>query len=243
MQVTELIDKYGDIATYLVFDLVVIFLMTYVLYFRRHWRADLLLSYVALNIGIFVTMSLLTQVRVDIAVGFGLFAILSIIRLRSSAVTQQEVAYYFIALVLGLVNGLGVPDRALVIAMNVVLLLVMFAVDSKLLRERSQRMDVHLDGVYTNEAALIAELERKLGGRVTYHEITDVDLIHGHMLVDVRLRPGQGVIEPPPAKNHHHHHAAADVTPAPGSAPTVDGETAAGASLDGRRDDGVRQGA
>jgi hypothetical protein len=46
-------------------------------------------------------MSLLTKVRVDIAVGFGLFAILSIIRLRSSAVTQQEVAYYFLALVLG----------------------------------------------------------------------------------------------------------------------------------------------
>ena len=37
-------------------------------------------------------MSVLTQVRVDIAVGFGLFAILSIIRFRSSAVTQQEVA-------------------------------------------------------------------------------------------------------------------------------------------------------
>ncbi len=81
-----------------------IFVMAYVLYFRRHWRADLLLSYVALNVGIFVTMSLLTKVRVDIAVGFGLFAILSIIRLRSSAVTQQEVAYYFIALVLGLVT-------------------------------------------------------------------------------------------------------------------------------------------
>jgi hypothetical protein len=48
-----------------------------------------------------VTVSLLTQVQVDLAVGFGLFAILSIIRLRSSAVTQREVAYYFLALVLG----------------------------------------------------------------------------------------------------------------------------------------------
>jgi hypothetical protein len=97
----ELIDQlnfYSGVATYLLLDLVAIFLMTYVLNFRRHWRADLLLSYVALNIGIFVAMSLLTQVRVDIAVGFGLFAILSIIRLRSSAVTQQEVAYYFVAL-------------------------------------------------------------------------------------------------------------------------------------------------
>ena len=44
MQLTELLDRYGGIATYLVLDLVVIFLMTYVLYFRRHWRADLLVA-------------------------------------------------------------------------------------------------------------------------------------------------------------------------------------------------------
>ena len=158
------------------------------------------MSYVALNIGIFVTMSLLTQVRVDIAVGFGLFAILSIIRLRSSAVTQQEVAYYFVALVLGLVNGMGVPDLGLVVGMNLVLLLTMLAVDSRLLRDRARRMDVRLDGVFTNEAALVAELERKLGGHVVYQEITEIDTIHGHMLIDVRLRPGQGVIEPPAEK-------------------------------------------
>jgi hypothetical protein len=197
MQLTDLLNRYGGIATSLVIDLVVIFLMTYVLYFRRHWRADLLLSYVALNLGIFVTMSVLTQVRIEIAVGFGLFAILSIIRLRSSAVTQQEVAYYFLALVVGLVNGLGVPDRGLVVALNVVLLLVMFAFDSKPLRDRSRRMEVHLDGVYTNEAALVAELERKLGGRVAYQEISEIDLINRHMVIDVRLRPGHGVIEPP----------------------------------------------
>jgi hypothetical protein len=238
MQNTDLLNSYGGIAAYLGLDLVAIFLMTYVLYFRRHWRADLLLSYVALNIGIFVTMSLLTQVRVDIAVGFGLFAILSIIRLRSSAVTQQEVAYYFLALVLGLVNGMGVPDRALVVAMNVVLLLTMFVVDGRRLRDRSRRMDVHLDGVFTNEAALVAELERQLGGRVVYQEITEVDLIHGHMLVDVRLRPGHGVIEPPQPKSHHH--AANDATPA-GPDPATVGETAAGVSVGGRHDDAVRQ--
>src|SRR3954454_4816761 len=236
---SDLLNRYGDIATYLVLDLVVIFLMTYVLYFRRHWRADLLLSYVALNIGIFVTMSLLTQVRVDLALGFGLFAILSIIRLRSSAVTQQEVAYYVLALVLGLVNGMGVPDRGLVVAMNAVLLLTMLAVDSKPLRDRAQRMDVRLDGVYTNEAALVAELERQLGGQVAYQEITEVDTIHGHMLIDVRLRPGRGVVKPPPQKSHHH--AADGATPA-GPDPTVHGEPAADSSLGGRQDDAVRRG-
>jgi len=240
VQLPDLLTRYGDILTYLGIDLVAIFVMTYVLYFRRHWRADLLLSYVALNVGIFVTMSLLTKVRVDIAVGFGLFAILSIIRLRSSAVTQQEVAYYFIALVLGLVNGMGVPDRGLVVGMNVVLLLAMLAIDSRHLRNRAQRMDVRLDGVFTNEAALVAELERKLGGRVVYGEITEIDLIHGHMLIDVRLRPGQGVIEPPQPKSHQH--AVDGATPAPGSDPATRDELAAGSSLIGRRNDDVRHG-
>jgi hypothetical protein len=79
---------YADYAIDLGINLLSIFLLAYVLYFRRHQRADLLLAYVALNIGIFVAVSLLSTVRVDMALGFGLFAILSIIRLRSSAVTQ-----------------------------------------------------------------------------------------------------------------------------------------------------------
>ena len=239
MQLSDLLNRYSGVATYLGLDLLAIFLMTYVLYFRRHWRADLLLSYVALNVGIFVTMSLLTKVRVDIAVGFGLFAILSIIRLRSSAVTQQEVAYYFLALVLGLVNGMGVPDLGLVVGMNLVLLLTMLAVDSRLLRDRSRRMDVRLDGVFTNEAALVAELERKLGGQVVYQEITEIDTIHGHMLIDVRLRPGEGVIEPP-AEKPHHHHAEDGATPVPGSDPATSVATA-GSSFGGRRDNDFRR--
>jgi hypothetical protein len=117
----------------------------------------------------------------------------------------------------------------------------MLAFDSKWLRDRSRRMDVHLDGVYTNEAALIAELERKLGGRVAYQEITEIDLVHGHMLIDVRLQPGQGVIEPPPPKSHHHH-AADGTTPALAEYVANGGERLAGSSFGGRRADEVRGG-
>src|SRR6476469_6929450 len=128
---------YAEIATDLAVNIAAIFLLAYVLYFRRHRRADLLLAYVALNIGIFVAMSLLSKVRVDIALGFGLFAILSIIRLRSTSVHQQEVAYYFIALVMGLVNGLDIDDRRLVVLVNALLLVTMAVVDRRLLRDRA----------------------------------------------------------------------------------------------------------
>jgi Domain of unknown function (DUF4956) len=188
----EVITKYRGFGIDLLIDTVAILLMAYVLYFRRHWRADLLLSYVTLNIGIFVVMSVLSTVRVDIAVGFGLFAILSIIRLRSSAVTQQEVAYYFVALVMGLVNGMDVADRGLVVALNVLLLVTMAVFDSTPLRNRSRRLDVQLKRVYDSDAALVADLERQLGGRVMYHEVTELDLGRRHTTVDVRYRPGVG---------------------------------------------------
>jgi hypothetical protein len=204
--ISQAIAQYSGFGIELAIDLVGILLMAYVLYFRRHWRADLLLSYVTLNIGIFVVMSVLSTVRVDIAIGFGLFAILSIIRLRSSAVTQQEVAYYFVALVMGLINGLDVADRALVIALNVLLLVVMAVFDSKPLRDRSRRLDVHLKTVYDSDAALVADLERELGGRVMYHEVTEIDLGRQHTTVDVRYRPGVGV-----SRQGHHEQAHHDV--------------------------------
>jgi hypothetical protein len=184
--------KYADFAIDLGTDAAAIFLLSYVLYFRRHRRADLLLGYVALNVGIFVAMSLLSSVRLDVALGFGLFAILSIIRLRSTSVTQQEVAYYFVALVLGLVNGLGLDDRLLALAVNVLLLATMFAVDCRPLRDRARRMDVTLDVVHADETSLVADLERRLGGTVMHHEVNDVDYVRGTMLVDVRYRARPG---------------------------------------------------
>jgi hypothetical protein len=181
---------YRDYAIDLGVDVAAIFLLAYALYFRRHRRADLLLGYVALNIGLFVAMSVLGTVPVDMSLGFGLFAILSIIRLRSTSVTQQEVAYYFVALVMGLVNGLGLDDRRLVVLINVVLLATMLVVDGRPLRERVRRLDVTLDVVHADDFALVADLERRLGGQVMHHQVNEVDYVRDTMVVDVRYRVG-----------------------------------------------------
>ena len=179
-------------------DVIAVALLAHAIYFRRHRRADLLLAYVVLNIGIFVAVSLLSVARVDISLGFGLFAILSIIRLRSSAVTQQEVAYYFVTLVLGLVNGLNLPDRPLVVLIDALLLVTMLVVDGRGLRDRARRVDVTLDTVHSDDDALVADLEHRLHGRVMHHEVNDIDYARNTMLVDVRYRPGTRPVEESP---------------------------------------------
>jgi hypothetical protein len=75
-------------------DLVAIALLGYAVYFRRYHRRDLLLAYLALNLGVLAVTVLLTGVQVGLGLGLGLFGILSIILLRSEQLTQEEAAYY-----------------------------------------------------------------------------------------------------------------------------------------------------
>ena len=88
-------------------DLVAIGVMTFGLYFPRHRRKDMVVAFLAVNLGLLAVTSALSADGIGIGIGFGLFAVLSIIRLRSAELDQQEVAYYFAALALGLLGGLS----------------------------------------------------------------------------------------------------------------------------------------
>lgn len=159
-------------------------------YGMRHHRRDLVLAYAALNIGVFAVVTLLSGAESAAALGFGLFGILSIIRLRSDAITQEEVAYYFVALALGLVNGMTLADWRITLLLNAVLLGVMYVADHSLLLKRSRHQRVVLDVLHSDATALVADLERRLGGHILRHIVTDVDYVRETMTIDVRFRAG-----------------------------------------------------
>ncbi len=173
-------------------DLVGITVLAWGTYYRRYWRRDLLLAYVALNLGVFAVTATLAGASAGLGLGLGLFGILSIIRLRSDAITQEEVAYYFVSLALGLLGGLHPEPRWLAPALTGVLVLAMVVVDSPRTSRRTLRQTVTLDRAYTDPGVLRAVLEQLLGGEVKYHVVSELDLVRDITVVDVRYRP-QGV--------------------------------------------------
>jgi hypothetical protein len=185
--------KYLDLLVDLGIDLIAVFVVAVVLYYRRHRRADLLMAFVSVNVGLFITMSLLSSVRVDLSTGFGLFAILSIIQLRSKPASQEEVAYYFAVLVMGLANGLRLHDRLMTIILNLVLIGVLYLVDNRALFNKAYRITVTLDVVHEDPSALVADLERRLRGQVMDHIVEDVDYVREITVIDVRYRPDNPV--------------------------------------------------
>jgi hypothetical protein len=172
----------------LVTDVVAIGLLAYGVYFRRYQRRDLLLAYVALNVGVLAVTALLTSTQAGIGLGLGLFGILSIIRLRSDQLTQQEVAYYFVALALGLVNGLRPAPGWLAAATSAVLVAVMYAVDHPRLGARTQRRLLTLDVAYPDPAELRRALQRLLAAEVGHLVVLELDLVRDITVVDVRYR-------------------------------------------------------
>jgi len=169
-------------------DLVAVTVLAYGLYYRRHHRRDLLFAYVALNVGIFAVVSLLLVQRVDLAVGFGLFGVLSIIRLRSSEITQQEIAYYFVAIVLGLVNGIASALPLTALLLDGVLLAVVHVADHPRLLGRTRQQVVTLDVVHADPTLLKADLESRLRASVLHYVVTQVDYVRDVTVVDVRFR-------------------------------------------------------
>ena len=81
---------------------------------------------------IFVLLVVMTIVRTDfsIAVGFGLFALLALIQIRSAPFTKTEVAYFFGAIALAVINGTGISDYVFVIMANGLVVLSAWCISS-----------------------------------------------------------------------------------------------------------------
>lgn len=174
----------------LLIDLIAIFVVAFCVYYRRHRRTDLLLAYVVINVGLFaIGLLIVQQMQIGVAFGFGLFAILSIIRLRSDPIAPEESAYYFISLVLGLVNGIQFRDQWLVHLLDVAIVCVVVLTDNAVVLPATRRQLVTLDVVHPDEASLRRDLEERLNSRVLKLVVRQVDYVREVTQVDVRHKP------------------------------------------------------
>ena len=157
------------------------------LYVRRHSRKDLLAAYVGVNVGVLAVTLLLATSNVGAGLGLGLFGVLSIIRLRSTELAQHEVAYFFAALALGLLGGIGASLATTALLMALVVVSLWIGDHPSLLR-RNRHQVVMVDHAIADETALTEHLARLLGARISSIDVQRLDLVNDTTLVDVRYR-------------------------------------------------------
>jgi hypothetical protein len=172
----------------LALDLVGIVVLAFGLYFRRHRRRDLVVAYLAVNVGVLGVSWALAQSAIAAGFGLGLFGILSIIRLRSGELNQYEIAYYFCALALGLLGGLAESTGWPGLAAMLLILAVMALADHPRTMRRIESAEIVLDEAIPDRLALMAHLERLLGGSVESLNVIKLDLVNDSTVVQVQYQ-------------------------------------------------------
>lgn len=188
-------------------DIAAILILTFGLYLRRHRRRDLAVSYIGINIGVFAVATALAGSTVSAGLGMGLFGVLSIIRLRSTELEQHEIAYYFSALAIGLIAGMGPTPVWLPITLVALILVAMLVADHSKVLPSYRHQEVVLDRAIADDDERNAHLSMLFGG-ATIHQavVQQLDLINDKTIVKVRYsRPSLSMIEPDSSRSAENH--------------------------------------
>jgi len=177
---------YGDVLARLGVDLVAIVLLAYGVYFRRHGRRDLLVIYAMFNVGLFLALVVMTAGTVSVGVGFGLFAVLSIVRLRSEPFSNIELGYFFVALVVALVCGLDLGSPLVAAGLATIAVAAAAAIDHPRLVRHSKRTELVLEVVFADEDALRRHVEERLNADVSDLAVLELDYVRDITRVAVR---------------------------------------------------------
>lgn len=151
----------------------------------RHGRRELVVAFLGVNVGVLAVATALGSETIGAGLGLGLFGVLSIIRLRSEELTQSEIAYYFAALALGLLGGIGTANVALSGSLMALVVAAVWLGDHPAVTRRSVTEEVRLDRAFTDPTALRAHVEALLGD-VDQVSVLRTDLVDDVTLVLVR---------------------------------------------------------
>jgi hypothetical protein len=180
------VPAYGDVLLRLAIDVVAIGALAYGIYYRRHGRRDLVVIYSMFNIGLFLALVVIMSGDISVAVGFGLFAVLSIVRLRSEPFTNGELAYLFLALVIGLVTGIDIGSIGLTVLLSALALVAAAVIDHPRLLRQTRQLQITLETIPSDPDTLRRHVEERLNARVYECHVLEIDYVRETTRVSVR---------------------------------------------------------
>lgn len=161
------------------------------LYLVRHRNREMMISYAVINAGIFtVSVALVSAGSNASAMGMGLFGVLSIIRLRSTALSQREVGYYFVALSVGMIAGINISPAYIAFGLMATLVALIAILDSRSApTSKELTQTVTADRAISDEEELKSYLSKHLGYTVTAVKVTELDMVNNLTRATVTYQP------------------------------------------------------
>jgi hypothetical protein len=199
-----------DFAIGAVFNLAVALAVVRGIYYPAARSKDHVFSFLAFNTVIYFVLSLLRSVELSVGIGFGLFAIFSVLNYRTTEMSIREMTYLFTLIALPVMNAFllagGAEQLPQVLVGNAAVVLLLLALEKEwgFRFEASHRLTYdRLDLIApANRDALLEDLRARTGLPVKRVEIGRIDFLRD--TADLQV-----FYDPPRSRSHARSHAAA----------------------------------
>ena len=151
------------------FNLLIAYTIIKLIYHRDHKGNDFVFTYFMFNSLIFFFAYILGNLDVNMAFGFGLFAVFAILRYRTDPIPIKEMTYLFIVITIGVINALSANNVAFseVLFANVAIVTLTFFLERYWVNNLLNSKAIVYDGLEKispeKNQELIDELSEKTG--------------------------------------------------------------------------------
>ena len=163
-------------------NFLVAFIVVRFIYYPTNKNKNYVFTFLAFNTIIFFVLSLLASTELSVGIGFGLFAIFSMLRYRTDAMPIREMTYLFAIIALPTINAILFSSDTLTVLLlaNGIIAGVLYVFERGWGFQYESSRKIVYDNVKMlkpeNEELLLADLERRTGLAVKRVEIGSVNL-------------------------------------------------------------------
>lgn len=173
----------SDFAIRSVIDFISVLILVALIYYPKHKNKDFIFTFILFNVVNFMICCLLGAAKIKIGFAFGLFAMFSIIRYRTIAISIKDMGYFFICVALGMLNSLASVDNGftVLIICNLVVLILTFILERLDFLKNENAKEIVYDKVelirpeYREQ--LLQDLNERTGLNIHRIEIVSLDYL------------------------------------------------------------------
>ncbi len=178
------LDHFTLIVSRLALNTLVISLLS-MLYRRYSGKQENLFTFISFNLPIFFIVYLMSLTEISIGIGFGLFAIFTILRYRTETVSLKDMSYLFLYIAVAVFNALVTPAVSLVelLFFNLVVLATVVVLEKMIQKDEKRDFQLTYDNVENlkpeNKTLLLEDLKSRTGFEVFDVRVKNIDLHTG----------------------------------------------------------------
>ena len=159
------------------------FIVIRLIYYRVNRNREFLFSLFLVNITVFFICIILMNVKIKTGVAFGLFAIFSILRFRTTPIPIKEMSFLFVIITIAVINSFTSKkiSFAEIVAANIIIIIATYLLERVwLMNKLSNKLIIYekIELIKGNQhQALIEDLRERTGIDIVKYEIRDINFL------------------------------------------------------------------